>query len=126
MRLPRIAALGIVVIALGIGGAGHAQESSPAARAALAHQLYDASLAALSTGTGRPDDVYDWSVRWMRAELEQHATTATQAHFDRMNTLLARVHGLVAAGMATASAETECEYYVAEARAWMAQPPTVP
>lgn len=103
-----------------------AQESSPAARAALAHQLHDAALAALASGTGRPSEVYEWSARWLRADLEGHVASAAQQHFDRMTALATRVHGLVGAGMMPSSAELECQYYVAEARAWMAHPPSVP
>jgi hypothetical protein len=116
----------IVLVVLALCPVARAQESSPAARAALAHQLYDASLAQMSAGLGAPRDVYEWSARWMRAELETHATAATQQHLDRMNTLLARVHSQVATGAARPSDELACQFYVAEARAWMAHPPTVP
>lgn len=108
------------------GAASHAQDGSPAARAALAHQLYDARLAALRSGAGQAADVHTWSVHWMEAELEQHTTSAAQAHLDRMSALLAAVRGSVAAGMLSASAELECQYYVAEARAWLAHPPARP
>jgi hypothetical protein len=103
-----------------------AQDGSPVTRAALAHQLYDAHLARLRAGAGAPDDVHTWSVHWMEAELEQHTTSAAQSHFDRMTALLTLVHGSVAAGVLTASAELECQYYVAEARAWLAHPPARP
>lgn len=119
-------ALAAVLLALAPCAATYAQESSPAARAALAHQLYDSSLAALGAGAGRPSDAYDWSVRWMRADLEAHVANAAQAHYDRMTALLARVRGQVAAGLAPASSDPECQYYVAEARAWIAHPPSVP
>jgi hypothetical protein len=104
----------------------HAQESSPAARAALAHRLYDASLAAMASGTAPASDVYDWSVRWMRADLEARVPNATGAHLDRMNALLAHVHAQVASGSARSTDETACQFYVAEARAWIAHPPAVP
>lgn len=104
----------------------YAQDATPAARAALAHRLYDASLAAMSAGAGTSSDVYDWSVRWMRADLEAHVPSAANAHLDRMNALLTRVHSQVATGVARSSEETACQYYVAEARAWVAHPPPVP
>lgn len=103
-----------------------AQESSPAARAALARSLYDTAIGALASGTGSPSEAYEWSVRWMRADLEAHVPNAAQLHFERMTTLAARVHAQVAAGTLRGSAETECQYYAAEARAWLARPPTVP
>ena len=43
-----------------------------------------------------------------------------------MNTLLALVHGQVVAGTARTSEELACQYYVAEARAWIAHPPATP
>ncbi len=122
---------GLLVLALAaltwcsVVAPSHAQESSPAARAALAHQLYDTSLAGLGSAT-RASDVYDWSVRWLRADLEAHTADAARAHFDRMSALLTRVHSLVTSGVVASSAETECRYYVAEARAWIAHPPAVP
>ena len=94
-----------------------AQESSPAARASLAHELYDSALAAMSGGVGTQRDAYDWSVRWMRAELEAHTATAAQAHFDRMTALLARVHSQVATGIARPSDKLTYRYYIAEAHA---------
>ena len=108
-----------LVVALSCSVA-HAQESSPATRAALAHQLFDASIASMSSGAGRAADAYEWSVRWLRADLEAHVPNATQAHFDRMNTLLAMAHGQVLAGTARTIDELACQYYVAEARAWIA------
>jgi hypothetical protein len=104
----------------------YAQESSPAARAALAHQMYDTSLARMTAGAGTSDQVYDWSVRWLRAELEGHVANAAQAHFDRMTALQASVRRQVASGAAPTSSETACQFYLAEARAWLVHPPTVP
>jgi hypothetical protein len=116
----------VLVIVLCLSSIASAQESSPATRSALAHQLYDASIAGLTMGSSRPSDVYEWSERWMRADLEAHVANAAQMHFDRMNTLLAMVHGQVVAGTARTSEELACQYYVAEARAWMARPPITP
>lgn len=116
-----------LVVALGLAlllaSGARAQDATPATRITLAHQLYDARLAALRGGSGQPADVHTWSVHWMEAELEQHTTSAAQSHFERMNALLALVHASVATGMLASSAETECQYYVAEARAWLAHPP---
>jgi hypothetical protein len=115
-----------LALVLCVAPLAHAQESSPAARAALAHELYDSALTAMSSGVGTPSAAYDWSVRWMRAELEGHTATAAQAHFDRMTTLLARVHSQVATGTARPADELACRFYLAEARAWLSHPPTVP
>jgi hypothetical protein len=114
-----------LVLCLSVGAVStlHAQDGSPATRIALAHQLFDSSLAGLGTAS-QASDAYDWSVRWMRAELEAHLAGAAVAHLERMTTLLARVHAQVQAGAATTATETACQYYVAEARAWTAHPPT--
>lgn len=100
-----------------------AAQGSPS-RAALAHQLYDGAIASLTAGSSGPSDAYDWSVRWMRADLEAHVPGAAQAHLDRMRDLESRVHALTQTGVLAASAETACRYYVAEAQAWLAHPPS--
>jgi hypothetical protein len=114
----------MLVLVLSLPLTAHAQDATPAARAALAHQLYDRALAGTSMGTANVEEVYTWSVRWMRAELEAHTPNAAQAHLDRMTQFLTRVHSSVAAGARTTADETACQYYVAEARAWVAHPPT--
>lgn len=114
------------LVVLALGGVAQAQDSSPASRAALAHEVYDTALAELSAGVSRSSDAYDWSVRWMRADLEARTPSAAQAHLDRMTALLARVRAGVASGTLRTADQMACQYYVAEARAWLAHPPVVP
>lgn len=107
-------------LALLAPAAGQAQDTGPAARAALAHQLYDTSLARLAAGAGDVGDVHEWSVRWLEADREAHVANAAQAHLERMTQLAATVHAGVTSGTLPSAADLECRFYVAEARAWLA------
>jgi hypothetical protein len=121
LRGPLLAVTTALALAVALAPARvRAQDSSPAARAALAHQLYDASLARLAAGAGSVGDVYAWSIRWRDADREAHVANAAQAHLERMTQLAATVHAAVSAGTQTAAADLECRFYVAEARAALA------
>lgn len=122
----RFASVLAILLALGAAPAspGHAQSAD--ARVTAAHRAYDLARAASESGTGTVEDVYLWSVRWLNSEritAPERANAALVAHLQRMTTLEIEVRARVATGMAPASAEAACAYYVAEARAWQTQPP---
>lgn len=102
--------------------AGSAQAQDPAVeRADAARHAYEAAEAGVGLGTSTPEEVYQWSRRWLEsvktADAAQ-ATTAVADHLARMEALQIKVRGLTASGMMPAAAEAACTYYVAEARVW--------
>ena len=120
MTVSRVLALAFA-LALALASPTAAQDDS---RGALAHQLYDRAVAGLSAGTTTPSQVYEWSVRWMRADLDARVANAVQAHVERMRALEASVRSRVAAGVLGSADGLACRYYVAEALAWLAHPPS--
>lgn len=114
----------VVMLALPLASTAPARAQQASSTSALAHQLYDRAPAGLDAGSTRPSEVYDWSVRWMRADLDAHVANAAQAHVERMRALQASVHTRVAAGILASSDELACQYYVAEALGWLAHPPS--
>ncbi|MEX0938695.1 MAG: hypothetical protein WDZ59_12615 [Pirellulales bacterium] len=92
--------------------------------AEAAKLTYQSARAAYEVGTEEVETVYRWSKRWMQAE----DPPAVQAHLDRMETLQQRVAQLYLAG-AEGGAATELygtKFYVAEARAMLAEANDMP
>lgn len=128
LRLSLCVSLGLCLAALSgpLPSASIAHAQNVDGRVTTAHRAYDLARAASAAGSGSVEDVYVWSVRWMNAERTaspDRTNAALLAHLQRMTTLETEVRARVATGMAPASAEAACAYYVAEARAWQTQPP---
>lgn len=103
-----------------------AQDASNDARISAARRSFELARAANDTGTGDVEDVYAWSLRLLASEREAapaRAAAAYGAHLQRMTALQAAVQQRVAQGMVAPLAATSCDYYVAEARVWVARPP---
>ncbi len=113
LHATRIFALAVCLAA----GSAFAQDAA-AERAQAAQQAYEGALASLDMGAGTAEEVYRWSRRWLEATKGAEGAAATDAHLARMEALQIKVGGLVASGMAPASADVACRYYVAEARVW--------
>lgn len=103
-----------------------AQDATNDARISAARRSFELARTAADTGTGTVEDVYTWSLRLLASEREAapaRAAAAYAAHLQRMAALQSAVQQRVATGMAPQLAATSCEYYVAEARVWVAHPP---
>jgi hypothetical protein len=74
---------------------------------------------------GKPEDVYTWSVRWLKAQRdlctthEQHVA-ALEAHLKRMTELQNRVKS-VGKDLLSPRSESEAEWYRLEAQLWLAK-----
>ncbi len=123
-------------------GAEPARDARPAdemnalvkARIALARKGHEAALAALrktrrAEGVllqeGKPEDVYQWSVRWLQAEQdlsprEEHQIAALEAHLKRMTELEKEVK-MLAKDLLPRRAELDVEWYRLEAQLWLAK-----
>lgn len=74
---------------------------------------------------GKPEDVYTWSVRLLKAQRDQNSkpeeqVAALEAHLKRMTELQARVKSL-SKELLPRSAEDETEWYRLEAQLWLAK-----
>ncbi len=107
-------------------GTALAQDASSDARIAAARRSFELARAANDAGTGDLEEVYAWSLRLLTSEREAapaRAVPAYTAHLQRMTALQSAVQARVAQGMAPPLAASACDYYVAEARVWLARPP---
>jgi len=103
-----------------------AQDASNDARITAARRSFELARAANDAGSGTVEEVYVWSLRLLASEREAapaRAVPAYNAHLQRMTVLQASAQARVAQGMATPLAASSCDYYVAEARVWVARPP---
>ena len=78
----------------------------------------------------KPEEVYTWSVRWLKAQQdlagkEADHLVALKDHFQRMKDLGKLVEAMVKGGASGKKDSAAAQYYVAEAEVWFvqAQPP---
>lgn len=104
------------------------------ARVALAEKAYHESWEELGRTqrvgnvlilAGKPEDVYTWSVRWVRAlgdlgPKHEEQIAALEAHLKRMTELHKRVK-MLSKDLLQPRAESEAEWYRLEAQLWLTQ-----
>jgi hypothetical protein len=74
----------------------------------------------------KPEEVYTWSVRWLKAQQdldgkESDRLVALKDHFQRMKDLGKLVEAMVKAGVSGTRDSAAAQYYVAEAEVWFVQ-----
>jgi hypothetical protein len=74
----------------------------------------------------KPEEVYSWSVRWLRAQQDVNSTrenqvAALEAHLKRMKEVQPRAAAMEQAGLATVLEVAAAEFYRTEAELWLAQ-----
>ncbi|HTU92802.1 MAG TPA: hypothetical protein VMF69_22160 [Gemmataceae bacterium] len=104
------------------------------ARVALAEKAYHESweefgrtqrIGNVLVLVGKPEDVYAWSVRWLKAQRDRSSkqeeqVAALEDHLKRMTELQKRVK-LVAKDLLSPRAESDAEWYRLEAQLWLAK-----
>ncbi len=122
----RIATYGLgclAVLLLLAAGTASAQDDPRAVCEDAARDAYQAANAELDAGMGDVEAVYRWSKRWLQALSEKDPAAkrpALEAHQTRMQALQTKATTLVQTGMLKGSAARACDYYAAEAAAWLA------
>ncbi len=106
------------------------------ARVALAEKAYREALAELSRKpmagniplqvSGKLEDVYRWSVRWLEVQRElnpkqEDQVAALEAHLKRMTELQKAVNAQVQGGFLLRIKENDAEWYRLEAQLWLAK-----
>jgi len=121
-QLGRVTAVLAAVACLSIACSAHAQPSQK--RIDAAQRMYAETMLAFEQGMATVEEVYTWSVRWMNATVDQdpaQRSSSLAAHAERMNVLTDKAAPRVDSGVLPPSSRTACEYYVAEATAWVAE-----
>lgn len=94
-------------------------------RVATAKKVLDMIASEQRVGVGSMTDVPAWSLRLLDAQLDDPATTskprALQDHLDRVTAVRDDVAGRVKAMAASARELAQAEYFVAEAKLWVAR-----
>jgi RNA polymerase sigma factor (sigma-70 family) len=104
------------------------------ARIALAQKGYEAAVPLLTqtkrfgnvlSPVGKPEDVYNWSIRWLQAQRDmspkhEDQVAALEAHLKRMTELKEKVKQL-ARDLLLGITVDEAEWYRLEAELWLAQ-----
>lgn len=114
----RTLAIVSIVSAVSLSVAVRAARSGPTvtlekARADAAAKAYALHAAQLKSGTGKPESVYQWSLRWMQSE--GSGAQAADAHLDRMKKLEAEVSTMAGMGTASPADVAAAAYYRADA-----------
>jgi len=116
----------LFALSLGLTGGAFAQDAGDAAaeRAEAAREAYMAANKALPAGTGGPEQVYIWSLRWLDARCAAQpgeTSSALTEHRDRMESLRDKARELIDAGMIPVGTRHALDYYVSEAEFWVAR-----
>lgn len=90
-------------------------------RAASAEKVYRSTSARLKAGTVTVEVVYQWSVRWLDAELEAKTKTALADHLARMKDLEEAMTKARDAGTAHSDDAEAATYFRIEAEIWQAR-----
>ena len=116
----------LFALSLGLSSVAIAQDAEDAAaeRAEAARRAYMDANKALSAGTGGPEQVYIWSLRWLDARCAAQpgeTSSALTEHRDRMESLRDKTRELIDAGVVPSGARHALDYYLAEAEVWVAR-----
>ncbi|MCX5742553.1 MAG: hypothetical protein NT062_08660 [Proteobacteria bacterium] len=92
-------------------------------RAEMAAKVFPLVLASFEAGKATPEAVYQWSVRWLDADLDRAKGKSTPLadHAARMFALEAEAKKQVAAGILQALKGEASTYYRIEAELWVAR-----
>jgi hypothetical protein len=90
-------------------------------RAASAEKVYRSTSARLKAGAVTVEVVYQWSVRWLDAELAAKTKTALADHLARMQELETAMAKARDAGVAHADDAEAATYFRIEAEIWQAR-----
>ncbi|MCE9563982.1 MAG: hypothetical protein K8U57_18220 [Planctomycetes bacterium] len=92
-----------------------------------ARKVFEQDLARYKNGQSVAfEDLYQWSSRWLEAELEMAGdaatrTTAFKTHFDRMKDVEKSTAAMVKAGQVREADAAAGRYYRAQAELWLAR-----